>query len=268
MPRGRVLVIVGLAVVAALMVGKDLLAAAAVSTGVKMVTGLDAKIGSMRVGLLGTRVGIRGLRVLNPRGYADRVMVDVPDIYIDYKLLPFFRGTAHLETVRLYLHELNVIKAADGTLNLHAMKALESKTVRAETQRQQQQPAKALPFRIDVLELKVDRVVYKDYTKSPAQVQAFDVNIDERYQDITNPYSFAALVVARALTKTTVARLAQFDVAGLQASVTNALQASASQLSGQLGQQVGQVGQEAFGEAGQAVEEAAGALKGLFNKKE
>jgi len=253
--------------VAAVGIGKNLIATAAVTGGVKLITGLDARIAGMQVGVLTTAIRMQGVRIFNPRGFSDRVMAEVPELFVDYKLGAFLNGKAHLEAVRLNLQELSVIKAADGRHNLEAITALEPGKVQGETQRQQQQPPKAMPFRIDVLELRVGTVVYKDYTKSPPFVQAFNVGINERYERITNPYSLGALVVTRALAKTTVARLANVDLAALQADVTAALKFSAAQLTGQLAKPLDaakEIGGEAVGAATQAVEETVGVLKEVF----
>jgi len=63
------------------------------------------------------------------------------------------------------------------------------------------------------LELNIDKVVYVDYSQGPEPVvKEYDVNIHERHANITNPQVFAALIVSRALFKTSVASLANFDI--------------------------------------------------------
>ena len=259
----RILVILAIVIVG-LFLGKNLIATSALSGGVKLITGLDTQVGSMHVGLLNTAVGIKGLRVLNPHGFPERVMVEVPEIFVDYDLGSFLKGEAHLQTMRVNLAELHVIKSAEGQLNLNSVKALESGKTGAGKQPQ----AGPMPkFLIDVLELKVGKVVYKDYTANPPMVKEFAVNIDERYKHITNPYTFGALVFSRALMKTTVGQLANFDVKGLQATVSEGLKQSAAQLTSTLteGTDAAQrIGQEALGTASEAVKSTTGTLKKLL----
>ena len=265
MQRLKNLLIIVLLVVIGIVLLKNMIASAAFSGGVKAITGLNAQVKSVQVGLLNTAVGIKGLRVLNPSGFPDRVMLDVPEIFVDYDLGSFLKGKAHLETLRLHLSELHVIKSADGKVNLQSIKALEP--AKAGEATKPSQPGHAPEFQIDVLELKVGKVVYKDYTASPPAVQEFNVNIDERYEHITNPYLFAGLVVSRSLMKTTVGQLAHFDVAGLQSNVTQALKLSAGQLTSQLthgSEAMQEVGKSALGTATGAVKDTAGTLKKLL----
>lgn len=252
-------------IVIGLVLGKDLIAGAVFSGGVKAITGLETQIKSLRVGLLKTSIGISGLRVLNPRGFQDRVLVEIPEIYVDYKLSALLKGKAHLQTVRLHLSELTVAKAPDGKLNLDSVKALESGKAKEEAKKPQ--PGRAPEFQIDVLELKIGKVIYKDYTASPPTMKEFAVNIDQRYEHITNPYVFAGLVASQALMKTTVAQLADFDVRGLQSNVTQALKVSASQVTSRLPNTTAaaeQFGKDAVGTAQDAVEQTAGTLKKLL----
>ncbi len=261
----KILAIVAIIVVG-LLLGKNLIAKSVLSGGVKLITGLDAKVGSMQVGLLNTAVGIKGLRVLNPPGFSERVMVNVPEVFVDYDLGAFLKGEAHLQTVRLNLAELNVVKAADGKLNLNSVKALES-SKKEEMKKPQAGPAPK--FRIDRLELKVGKVVYKDYTATPPLVKEFAVNIDERYEHITNPYTFGALIFSRALMKTTVGQLAHFDVKGLQSTVTEGLKQSAAQFTSTLteGTDAAQkLGRDALGGASDAASKAVKSTTGTLKK--
>ena len=266
MKRLKQMLAIAAIVLIGLFLGKNLIAKSALSGGVKLITGLDTQIGSLRVGLINTAVGIKGLRVLNPHGFPERVMVDVPEIFVDYDLGSFLKGEAHLQTMRVNLAELHVIKSAEGQLNLNSVKALESGKTEAG---QKPQAGPAPKFLIDVLELKVGKVVYKDYTANPPMVKEFAVNIDERYEHITNPYTFGALVFSRALMKTTVAQLAHFDVRGLQATVTEGLKGSAARLTSTLteGTDAAQrIGQDALGTASEAVKGTAGTLKKLLGE--
>ncbi len=224
--RARILVI-AVVVVVAIGIGKNLLAQAVVTGGVKAITGLNLSIRSMDVGALKSAVGIKGLRLHNPSGFSDPVMVDLPDIYVDYDLGAFLGGKVHLESVRLNLKEFVVVKNAQGRVNLDALKVVqESKSKPAE----KQLPAKAPQMQIDALQLKVGKVVFKDYSRGGApSVQEFPLNLDEHYEHITNPQVLVGLIVSRALMNTTVARLTNIDVTALQSQV-NAQMKQAAQM--------------------------------------
>lgn len=266
------ILIISAAVIAALLLSRNMIARAAVTGGVKAVTGLPVQVRSMDIGLFNTAVGIKGLKVNNPSGFPEPLMLDMPEALVDYKLGAFIQGKAHLERVRLDLAEFRVIKSADGKLNVQQIKGLESG--KAE-QKPAQKPGKAPQLQIDVLELKVGKVVYKDYTTTPPSTREFNVNIDEKYEHITNPAALAGLIVSRALMKTSIAQLANFDVAGLQNSVKDAMKASTKELEGLAAQGAkevekltGDAAREAVRGAGdttkKAVDEVTGGLKKVF----
>ena len=218
---GLVIVVVGV------VLGKNVIARAAVLGGVKMVTGLNAELSSLHVGIRNPVIAMKGFKVLNPSGYPDPVMLELPELYVVYDLSSFLKSRVHLRHLRLHLAEFVVVKRADGQLNLDRITALQQKP--AETRPAGKQPAGPVPqLQIDVLELNIGKVVYKDYTRTPVLVQEFPVHIKERYEHINNPYTLAGLVVTKALMRTSVARLTNFDLAGLQAGVSDALKSSAA----------------------------------------
>jgi hypothetical protein len=217
----------------------------------------------MSVGIFNTAIGIKGLRVMNPAGFPDPVMVEVPEIFVDYRLSPFFQGKAYFDTVRLNLGTLTIVKRADGKLNLHEVKALQPGQAE-QSAAKEKASGKAPDFYVGLLELKVGKVIYKDYTKgAPPQVKEFNVNIDEKFERVANPYAFAGLIVSRALMKTTVAQLTGFDVKGLQGEVLNALRDSSGALGDIVGGAISEEG-KLIGETGKTVDKAATGLKKLL----
>lgn len=211
------------AVLIALFLGKNVLIKTSVSAGVKAMTGLTLSIGSMNVGVFKSLIGINELRLHNPPGYQDELMVNIPEIYVDYDLGSFIGGKAHLEEIRLNLKEFLVVKNEAGELNLNALKVVKGKEEEKAGEGQKGE-TKMPELQIDVLKLKISRVIYKDYSKgTPPKVKEFNVNVDEQYENITDPYAFGRLIVIKALSKTTIASLANFDVEKLKAEVAGAV---------------------------------------------
>lgn len=244
-----------------LSVVKNGIAKMAVSGGVKMVTGLGLDIQSMDVGVLKTLVGIRNLRVLNPRGFPDRVMADVPEVYIDYDLGSFLKGKVHLEEVRLNLQEFTVVKNEKGVLNLDSLKTVQETK---EGESSQKKKGKAPEIQIDVLDLQVGKVIYKDYSRgTPPKVSEYNVNLHERHENITNPYVLGSLIVSRALLHTAVAKLADFDLDALEGQVADVMKRSRGILTTTAGS-TREAGKEVAGAAKEAAKETTDALKKLF----
>lgn len=216
----------GVVVIAA---SKNTIARVSVEKGVEMVTGLKLSIDKLDIGIISTLVGIEDLKLFNPAGFEDKLMLDMPEIYVDYDLPAILGGKIHLNDVRLEMKEFYVVKNAKGELNLNSLNVVK--------QQKAAEPAagekgKMPEMQIDSLTLKIGKVVYKDYSKGGApQVQEFNIGLDEKYSDINDPQELVSLIVVKALANTTIAKLANFDVKGLQSSIGDTL-ASAQKIVG------------------------------------
>ena len=267
MKKMKTILLIFVAILVVLFLGKNAIANMAVSRGVKAITGLTLNIKSLSVGVFRSALGIKELTLFNPSGFKEKVMVDMPELYVNYDLGAFLKGKVHLEEVRLNLKELTVIKNEKGQLNLDSLKVVQAqKEQKGPSQRKEK--AKAPEIRIDLLELSIGKVIYKDYSRgTPPQVTEFDVNIREKYENISNPYVLGSLILTRALFKTQIARLANFDVRGLETGLTDAVK----KYSGALTDTVSKtafttkgMGKEVAGSAKQAVGDTADALKKIF----
>lgn len=241
-----VLLIVLIVIVGAGM-AKDSIAKSAVEGVAHAVTGLKLKMRSLNIGLLNSRIQISGLRLHNPSTFKDRVMFDIPEIYVDYELAALFKKQAHLEEVRLNLRELTIVKNAQGVTNLSALKPQEG-PAQQQTAQQPKEEAKPgaakgepMAVRIDKLNLKIGQVVYKDYSAGgePA-VSTYPVNLDETYTNITDVRALAPLIVSKAVMNTALSGVMNADVKAL-----------ASQFGG-AGVDLGQAGLEKFAALGAA----------------
>jgi len=266
------IVVIILVIALAFSFTKNIIAKTAISAGVKAITGLKLSMRSMNVGIVNTLIGIRGLELFNPPAFKDRLMVSMPEIYVDYDLGSFLKGKVHLEEVKLNLKEFVVVKNEKGELNLDSLKMVKEKK-----EKQPSKEAKAPPkIQIDALELKIGKVLYKDYSAgSPPKVREFNVNINERYENITNPYALGSLIVFKALMNTTIANLADFDLGPLTDELGETLgkaskmaQEAASKITGEAtgkaleaSKELGVKAQESAGEAAEKVKET---LKGIL----
>ena len=183
----------------------------------------------MNVGVFKSLIGINELQLYNPSGFKDKLMMDLPEIYVDYNLGAIMGGKAHLEEVRLNLKEFIVVKNEAGELNLDSLRVVkETEGEEAEKDDSKKEKTEMPDIQIDLLELKIDKVVYKDYSKGGSpKVREFNVNIDERYENITDPQSFVRLIIVKALKNTTIASLANFNIGKLQKGLTDTVRKTA-----------------------------------------
>ena len=226
MKKPLVIVVSILAILVVLSFAKDIIVKTSVEKGVELVTGLPLKMRSLNVGIVRTLLGIRDLTLFNPKGYPDKIMLSMPEIYVDYNLPDIIKGKIHLEEVRIDMKEFIVVKNKQGELNLDSLKVVQAQQEGKAPQEQAKKEGKgkAPEMQIDTLELKVGKVIYKDYSRGGApSVKEFDVNLNEKYENITDPYSLVSLIVVKTLMNTTIARLADFDLKGLQGTVSDTL---------------------------------------------
>jgi hypothetical protein len=217
-----------LIILVAVSFAKDLVIKVGVEKGVRIATGLPLKISSFRLGLARTLVGIKSMKLYNPKGFEDKIMLDMPEIYVDYHLTPVFRGKIHLQDMRINLKEFVVVKNKDGKVNLDSLKVVKEQKSGSAAERPAARPkkagGKAPEMQIDSLELKIGKVIYKDYSKgAKPSVQEFNIGIDEKYNDIDSPQALITLIMVRAFTGTTIGRLANIDMKALQGSISDTL---------------------------------------------
>jgi len=206
---------------------KNIIAKVAIEKGVQAATGLKLKMAKLDIGLLKTHVGIDELQLFNPPEYSDRVMLDMPEIFVNYNLSDLFKGKVHVEDFRLHLKEFVIIKNADGELNLNALKVVKKQEEKPAKEAEPKEKGKALEMQIDNLELHIGKVIYKDYSKGgEPRVKEFNINLNESYSDITNLDAIISLIIVKAMMNTTIGSLANFDVGGLQGSISDTLASS------------------------------------------
>lgn len=225
----KILVVVVCIVVALVLLSaaKDIAVKVAVEKGTELATGLRLGIRSMHVGILRTVVSIKDLRLFNPEGYPEKVMLDAPEVYVAYDLPAVFKSKVHLTEMRFDLKELTVIKNKKGELNLNSLKMAKKEKPKKQAAKTEKEPAKkekAMELQIDNLELKVGKVVYKDYSRGETpEVKEFNVNLNERYKNIKDMRMLTSLIIFAAIKNTAVAQLTGFDPAELKANAQETL---------------------------------------------
>lgn len=257
-------------------IAKDIVIKTMVEKGVEIVTGLKLDIGTLKVGVLKPVVDIKDLKLFNAAGFKDRTMIDMPEIYVDYDLAAIFKNRIHLNEVRIDLKEFDVIKNEQGVLNLDSLKVVQA-------EKEGKKPAekaagKAPEIQIDNLKLRIGKVIYKDYSKGGVpDVKEFDLNLNESYSNINNPYAVVSLIVVKALMNTTIAGVTGFDLQGLSGTISGPLGSAQELVGGAMDKATQAVGTaqesvktvtettknttEAVGEATGAVTDA---FKGIF----
>jgi uncharacterized protein involved in outer membrane biogenesis len=163
---------------------------------IKAISGVDMQIGSLDVGLFRPAVQIKDLKLFNPGAFPEKLMMDLPELYVKYDLPAIMKGTVHLRELKVNLKEFVVVKTAKGEINVNSLQALQPK----------QGGGKPPTIKIDVMELNIGKVIYKEFRASgEPKVSEFKIDLHERYENITDPNALVGLIVSKALRSTSIA---------------------------------------------------------------
>lgn len=216
MRKSRVFLII-IGVVIALIFLKDILVKFTLEEVMRSVTGLKISARDIEIGVIKPYVKVQDLIILNTDNFPDRVMFDVPFIYVEFDPAAIFRKNVHIRKMSFNLRLLNVLKNKDGKLNLDSLN-ITKKGQDLRPLKDRFRPGSNI--KIDELHLVAGRVIYKDYGQYPGpRTTEFHIDIDEEFKDIKDPYLLGKLILSRALRKTNVPQLAGFDMSFIDRSL-------------------------------------------------
>ena len=214
MNRKLILLFAAIFIVASFFLAKDLIVKAILEKTVEGLSGLKISIGSIDVGVLNTSVRVKDLTIFNPASFPDKVMARINHLYVNYDITSGFRREIHIKDMIFDVGLVNVVKNSNGENNLNSLKVVKA----LEDIDKGKSAKNGMPhIKIDRLRLKGDKVTYKNYTQAPyPAVTEFACRVDERYENITNPYQLVSLIVSRSLIKTSPSTIIGFDLTPLQ----------------------------------------------------
>jgi|GEM_PF-2102375 len=118
---------------------------------IEVGTGMKAELQHFNFNLRGGEFWINNLKVRNPEGYSDEIMFDLPRVYVKQAPRYFFHSARGVDQVTMHFKRVYLIKNERGELNVRAM-------------RKDSGVLEKMNFFVRKLDIKLDEVVYKDYT--------------------------------------------------------------------------------------------------------
>ncbi len=185
-------------VLLAVFLGRNMLIQFGVQKAFKSATGLRLSLGNFHADKGLRSFQIKGLKLYNPMGYTEKVMLVIPELFVALVPSSIFSGKPHLTEVRLHVSKLVIERNKDGKLNLKELQPAGSKKKGGE-------PPKV---RIDLLKLKIDKVVYRDASSA----REFDLNVDETYRNIDDVRALTPIIMRAALRNQALQALANFSI--------------------------------------------------------
>ena len=201
----------------AFFLAKDIIVKTIFENTVEALSGLGISVKNIDVAIFKPAIRVDGMVILNPAPFKEKVMAEINQLYLDYDIVSGFKNDIHIRDMVLDVSLVGVVKTANGQNNLNSLKVVKA----LENIDKGKKNSNGMPhIRIDRLHLKGGRVTYTDYTKAPyPAVSEFECRVDERYENITNPYELVSLVVSRSLVKTSPSSMIGFDLAPLQGNI-------------------------------------------------
>ena len=128
--RKIVLILIGAVVtlVLVVLIGRNIIIKTSVSPMVRSLTGFDASVGGVSVGVFSSKIAIQGLKMTNPSDFAEKRMLDAPEIYVEYKLPSMLSRTREFPKIRLKIAEVVVVKNEKGESNVARIMAVKPKS--------------------------------------------------------------------------------------------------------------------------------------------
>jgi len=176
-----VAVLVGLLVI--LFLARNVIARLSVEYGAKKITGFPLTIGSIDLGLFSSKVDVHDLKLMNPSEYSEKTFVDMPQLYIDYRLGSMMSGAPHVNEMRINIKQLIVVKNDKGETNAQKLKSVVSSG------------KSSSKYYVDSLRIHVGTVTIKDYSRAKPTERNVPLNIDATYKNISDSTDITRLVL-------------------------------------------------------------------------
>jgi hypothetical protein len=166
-----------------LFLARNFIARVSVEYGAKKLTGFPLEIGSVDVGLFSSKVDVHNLKLMNPPEYQEKMFVDMPELYVDYRLRSMFSGAPHINDMLINIKQLVVVKTDKGDSNAMKLKGVVTSG------------GGSSKYTIDKLRIHIGTVTLKDYSHPKPTEHNTPLNIDVTYPNITDSTDITRLIL-------------------------------------------------------------------------
>lgn len=183
------IVLVVLLVVAVIF--RNPIAKAFAESQVRKLTGFQAQIGKLDIGLSSPTVTITDYQLINPAEFGGKTFVNIPELHVEYDRNVLWQRKLHLKVVRFNLAEINVVENKEGKTNIELV---QSRVQGTSTSTNKTQPTIEFTS-VDKLYLTLGKVNFSSLKSGSAK----EINLDVKNQEFNNVKSAAdlsSLVVA------------------------------------------------------------------------
>jgi len=197
--------------------GRNVLVKYGAPIGAKIGAGVGMSIGNVDIALTKPRIELDNINIKNPKGFPKGNMAEVSQIYLDCRLREFLKNKIYINEVHFYLNKIEIIKNKNGEFNFKKLTQAKEKSEGKPKPEEKPKPkGKKKELQIDILKLKIGKVVYKDYSAgTEPKVTEFNIKLDREYKNITNPAMIGSLIFSEIMMNTTLNALTGIDMSAI-----------------------------------------------------
>ncbi len=167
---------------------RDLVARKVVEIATERQTGFPLRIGAMHVEPFGGRVEIRDLELMNPFDFPEQRFLSMPLLRVAFEPLSLLRRAPHLAELTVHVEEVFIVTEAKGDKNT-------ARLARSVTTGATKNKEKETPYRVDVLHVRVGKVVVRDFSRGKKTERTLPINLDRTYRNVTSSTNISELVL-------------------------------------------------------------------------
>jgi len=172
---------------AVLFSARNVIARKSVEVGVEKITGFPMTVGSVDMNVFGSKLDVRNIRLTNPSDFPDKLFIEMPQLYVDYRFGSMLAGAPHLHDLFLNLEHIVIVKNAKGESNLQRLKGVGSSGGSSRKS--------SAKYQVEQIRIHVGKVTIKDYSRAKPTERILTLNLDRTFKDISDSTDITRLVL-------------------------------------------------------------------------
>jgi hypothetical protein len=154
----------------------------------RLATGFDIHVAVLRADPFTGGVVVRGFSAQNPKSYPTPEFVELRELHADVNLFSFFTDQIVINELDIDTEKIALIRQHDGKSNAGAfMAAFSGGSAPVDGKAPPPPPRKPRRYLVKKLHLKVQELIVADYTGLAIDKRSYKINIDETYNNVTDP---------------------------------------------------------------------------------
>ena len=171
-----------------LFLARNVIARMSVEYGTRKITGFPLTLGSVDLELFSSKVDVHDLKLMNPPEFTEPMFVDMPELYVDYRLPSMFHGVPHVNDMLINIKQLVIVKTKTDS-NVQKLKGVVSPPGSTSSTK----------YAVDKLRIHVGTVTIKDFSRPKPSERDIKLNLDRTYNNITDSTDISRLVLLTVL---------------------------------------------------------------------